>query len=203
MVTSATLPPKTKPGSREKVLVAATELFCERGFSQASIEEILKLAHVTKSNFYYHFSSKEALGMEVLIRLQKEMKTEVWPRTLCDLSKSPLDRIESFVECIVDNLNQTDCRSGCPFANLAVELSDGWPKFRQALAAFFAETVTEIGKCVRDGQRVGEIPAELNPDKTAQLFFAQLEGAVILAKTYKNTAPILESFEAMKKLIQR
>jgi len=204
MVTSTAPPPTpTKLGSREKVIVAATELFCERGFSQASIDEILRAAHVTKSNFYYHFPSKEALGMEVLKRLQTEMKTEVWPRTLNDPAKSPLQRIEAFIDCIVSNLEKSDCRAGCPFANLAVELSDGWPKFRQTLAEFFQETVTQITVCVRDAQRAGDIPSNLDPEKTAQLFFTQMEGAVILAKTYKNVAPIRESFEALKSLIQR
>jgi len=203
MVTSTATAQRAKSGSREKVLVAATELFCERGFAQASMDEILKVAHVTKSNFYYHFPSKEALGMEVLKRLQEEMKNDVWPRTLQDPSKSPLQRIESFVHCIVENLERTDCRSGCPFANLAVELSDGWPKFRETLAAFFKETVHQIADCVRDAQHAGEIPAQLDANMTAQLFFTQLEGAVILAKTYKDISPIHQSFEAIRKLLQR
>jgi len=203
MITATASAQGAKLGSREKVLIAATELFCERGFSQASMEEILKAAHVTKSNFYYHFPSKEALGMEVLTRLQEEMKNDVWPRTLQDPSKSPLERIESVVQCIVDNLERTDCRSGCPFANLAVELSDGWPKFRETLAAFFKETVRQIAGCVRDAQRAGEIPAQLDANMTALLFFTQLEGAVILAKTYKDISPIRQSVEALQKLLQR
>jgi TetR/AcrR family transcriptional regulator, transcriptional repressor for nem operon len=188
--------------SREKVLAAATDLFSTRGFGRTSVDDILRASNVAKSNFYYHFDSKEALGLAVLMRMQEVSKNELWPKTFGNKSLSPFERMEAFVNGIADELERNDCKGGCPFANLATELSDEMPSFREALAKFFQAVVTELAVCVREGQQCRQIRTGLDPDRTAQLVFAQLEGAIMLAKTYKTVSPIRESFRSISALIR-
>jgi TetR/AcrR family transcriptional repressor of nem operon len=52
--------------SKQKIVDKAAELIHTRGFNHTSIQDILDAASVTKSNFYYHFESKEQLAFEVL-----------------------------------------------------------------------------------------------------------------------------------------
>ena len=47
--------------SRERILKAATELFCRYGFDKVSINQVMNLAKMTHGAFYAHFESKEAL----------------------------------------------------------------------------------------------------------------------------------------------
>ena len=53
-------------GNREKLLEAATAILGRNGYQATSVDEILEAARVAPSNFYYHFKSKEDLGLEVL-----------------------------------------------------------------------------------------------------------------------------------------
>ena len=191
-----------RPSSKEKLMAAGTELCGTRGFGRTSVHDLLKAAGVTKSNFYYHFASKDVLGMEVLKGMQESMKKEVWPKTLNNPALAPLGRIESFVNCVTETLEENGCNGGCPFANLAIELSDEWPSFRAQLAEFFKLIVTQITACVREGQAAGQIRRDVDPVEMANLVFTQLEGAVLLAKTYKDVKPIRQSFSAMAKLMQ-
>jgi len=52
--------------SKEKILSKAAELIHTKGYNHTSIKDILEAAVVTKSNFYYHFESKEQLAFEML-----------------------------------------------------------------------------------------------------------------------------------------
>ncbi|MEV4863670.1 ScbR family autoregulator-binding transcription factor [Streptomyces ossamyceticus] len=52
--------------TREKILLAAAEVFDEVGYDAATISEILKRSGVTKGALYFHFSSKEELAQAVL-----------------------------------------------------------------------------------------------------------------------------------------
>ncbi|MFI7386517.1 ScbR family autoregulator-binding transcription factor [Streptomyces sp. NPDC049813] len=52
--------------TRQAILTAAAEVFEERGFRAATINEILTSAKVTKGALYFHFSSKEELAQGVL-----------------------------------------------------------------------------------------------------------------------------------------
>ena len=54
-----------KQDSRDKLLTAAIERFCERGYFSVSIDEIASAAGVSRVTFYRHFSSKAALTAEV------------------------------------------------------------------------------------------------------------------------------------------
>jgi TetR/AcrR family transcriptional repressor of mexJK operon len=46
---------------REQILQAAIELFCEQGFPHTSMDEVAKLAKVSKQTVYAHFGSKDDL----------------------------------------------------------------------------------------------------------------------------------------------
>ena len=50
--------------TREKLLAAATEIFVEKGFRDATVAEICDLAGANSAAVNYHFGSKEALYQE-------------------------------------------------------------------------------------------------------------------------------------------
>ncbi len=64
-----------KPGSRERLVVAAFDLFTEQGYDATTVAQIAERAGVTKSTFFRHFPDKRELlaaGQETLGRLLAE-----------------------------------------------------------------------------------------------------------------------------------
>lgn len=51
---------------REAILEAATEVFLKSGYLGTNMDEIAALSHVSKQTVYKHFSSKEALFIEIV-----------------------------------------------------------------------------------------------------------------------------------------
>ena len=47
--------------ARERILYATTTLLLDRGYGATSIDEICRVAGVTKGGLFYHFDSKEKL----------------------------------------------------------------------------------------------------------------------------------------------
>ena len=61
-----------EPGARERLVVAAVDLFSEQGYDTTTVAQIAERAGVTKSTFFRHFSDKRevlAAGQETLSRL--------------------------------------------------------------------------------------------------------------------------------------
>jgi AcrR family transcriptional regulator len=52
--------------ARTKLVAAAADVFAERGFARASLEEIASRAGYTRGAFHWHFGSKDELFLEVL-----------------------------------------------------------------------------------------------------------------------------------------
>ena len=63
--------------TRDKILSVADKLFGRFGFYKTSMDEIAKLARKAKGSLYYHFSSKEDLFKEVVIKEIVNLKNQL------------------------------------------------------------------------------------------------------------------------------
>jgi AcrR family transcriptional regulator len=64
-----------EPGARERIVVAAVDLFVEQGYDETTVAQIAERAGITKSTFFRHFPDKRELlaaGQETLSRLLTE-----------------------------------------------------------------------------------------------------------------------------------
>lgn len=64
-----------EPGARERLVLAAVDLFSEQGYDETTVTQIAERAGVTKSTFFRHFPDKRELlvaGQETLSRLLAE-----------------------------------------------------------------------------------------------------------------------------------
>jgi AcrR family transcriptional regulator len=79
-----------QPGARERLVVAAVDLFTEQGYDATTVAQIAERAGVTKSTFFRHFSDKRELlvaGQDTLSTLLAEGIAEA------PASASPLEAV--------------------------------------------------------------------------------------------------------------
>jgi AcrR family transcriptional regulator len=84
-----------QPGARERLVVAAVDLFSEQGYDATTVAQIAQRAGVTRSTFFRHFSDKREVlvaGQETLSRLLAEGIAEA------PTSASPLDAVAAGLE---------------------------------------------------------------------------------------------------------
>lgn len=188
--------------SRDKILESAKKLLHIKGFQQTSIDDILNDSGVTKSNFYYHFKSKEELGLEILDRRIKQYEAEVLSTTLENKSDSPSSRLDSFYEKVKTFHTDLGCVKGCPFGNLAIEMSGVSENFRERLSSFFSRWQESIRECVEEGIVKGEFRSDFESKMIAQLILSHLEGAVMMVKTHRSIDPLTSGSETIIKLLK-
>jgi AcrR family transcriptional regulator len=64
-----------EPGARERIVLAAVDLFTEQGYDDTTVAQIAERAGITKSTFFRHFPDKRELlaaGQETLSQLLAE-----------------------------------------------------------------------------------------------------------------------------------
>jgi TetR/AcrR family transcriptional repressor of nem operon len=69
--------PKDFDASRSDFLRAAFEVFAEKGYHQASVDEIVKKASRSKGGFYHHFRSKEEVYIELFGQIIQGVGDEI------------------------------------------------------------------------------------------------------------------------------
>jgi len=94
-------PERRRQQTREHLLAAAAQVFAERGFHGASLDEVATVAGFTKGAVYSNFKSKEDLFL-ALFRARYEQEAEVLRATL-DASEIPSQaRLSDFVALFQD-----------------------------------------------------------------------------------------------------
>ncbi|MBI4328366.1 MAG: TetR/AcrR family transcriptional regulator [Chloroflexi bacterium] len=64
-----TAPAQGKEATRERILDAATEVFAEKGYHGAAVDDIVRLSGTSKGAIYFHFPSKREIFFALVGRL--------------------------------------------------------------------------------------------------------------------------------------
>lgn len=83
-----------KEDSRQKILQAAFEAFAEKGYSETSMDDIVKRCGLSKGTLYWHFKNKQELFIATL-----QMVMAMWNEQLVQLAEmegSAAERIRTF-----------------------------------------------------------------------------------------------------------
>ncbi|HYB70035.1 MAG TPA: TetR/AcrR family transcriptional regulator [Candidatus Bathyarchaeia archaeon] len=67
----------TRPATREKILQAALEVFAEKGYHRALVDDIVRASRTSKGAVYHHFPNKEALFLALVDEFSGRLAVEV------------------------------------------------------------------------------------------------------------------------------
>ena len=178
-----------KPSHREKLLHVGMQVVHERGFSGASVRDIVQAAGVPQGSFTNHFTSKEAFGLEV-IGLYFADALDNMRDTLRNDDLAPLQRLRLYIDNGKKRLNKDSMRNGCLFGNFTAEASVGSEPIRLRLVEVFAEVQGAIAYCLRAAVKAGELSPATDCDEIAAFVVSSLQGANLLAKAQRSPVPV-------------
>lgn len=190
-------------GSKGKLIMATVDLIASRGFESTSVQEILDAAQVTKSNFYYHFKSKEDLCLATLEVMEEYYFTNMLTPTLLNKSLSPTERLQALFKTMQNKMANQECKQGCPFSNLASETSDFHPEFRQRISGFYQKQANIIEECIEEGIAKGEFRPDISPPEMSNMILSMMNGTMLLAKAYRNADVLQQNANLLFQLISR
>jgi len=107
---------------RERILIAARELFYRHGIQGVGVETIAEAAGTNKMTLYRHFESKDLLVAEYLRRLSLESE-RIWAEIDEAHPGDPLAQIDAWLTAIDEHETRRD-DGGCALVNAAIQISD-------------------------------------------------------------------------------
>jgi AcrR family transcriptional regulator len=156
--------------SREKIIRSAMESFAQKGFRGAKMADIAQAANLTGPGLLHHFPSKTHLLMEVL----KERDRIDGERTKAVLQKNNNDILEACIELVEHN--QTTPGIIQLFNLLVAEsISPEHPAHDYFKKRYHNGREAWLQVIVQ-GQREGNIRADIPADELGMLLFAMMDG---------------------------
>lgn len=163
------------------MIVSAALLMRERGVEATSFSEVIERSGAPRGSIYHHFPRGKAELIEAATRYAGEFTAAGLLAAL--QSDDPVQAVHAFARTWTKILRQSDFGAGCPVvaATLEGERSAG---AREAAGAAFAEWESLIA-----GALSPYMPSA-RARSIATLFIAAIEGAVIVARAQRSTAPL-------------
>jgi AcrR family transcriptional regulator len=175
---------RTPDATRQKLLERAFEEIHRNGFRAASLDSILADAGVTKGALYHHFPSKAELGYAVVDEVVRPWMEQIWsPVTE---AHNPIDAAIEVIRARLRERTQMALTIGCPFNNLAQEMSGLDEGFRTRLSAILRDWRDATAAAMRRGQANGTVCADVDARAAAAFVISSVEGCVGMAKASQS-----------------
>jgi TetR/AcrR family transcriptional regulator, transcriptional repressor for nem operon len=184
--------------TQARVLKTVRQLVRERGFCNTSIDDIIRATGVKKGNLYFHFASKEDLGLAVLEDARKD-----FVRFLSDnlQGNGPLEKLSAFFDAVLDRHRQRRFVGGCLFGNTALEMSDSNQRFADVIKEVFGTWVGTLAPILRQAQEAGDLQDNLPPELLAKQIVATIEGGIMMARLSKDGNDLRDCLNSLRLLL--
>jgi TetR/AcrR family transcriptional regulator, transcriptional repressor for nem operon len=167
--------PRRKAYERDTVLVAARDLFWERGYEATSISDLEQQTGLNRSSLYQEFGSKHEL-LEAALTCYAD---DVVAPLLAAMSEpgADLDTVAALFTGLARlfRTRARPARSGCLIVNAAAELATRDDRVRPAAIAYRDRLRASFAAALANAARLGEIGADSVKDR-ANLLAATLMG---------------------------
>jgi TetR/AcrR family transcriptional repressor of nem operon len=183
---------------RERLLEAGFREIHRQGFQPASLEAIVDAAGVTKGALYHHFASKQALGYAVVDEVLGDLLHEHWIGPI----EHAADPVDALIARVREAAQGEAVELGCPLNNLAQEMSAVDEGFQQRIAGLYRRWEAGVTRALQRGQTQGSVRGDLDVAAAATFIVASIEGALGLAKTRKDRAPLRACAEGLTRYLQ-
>jgi AcrR family transcriptional regulator len=164
---------------RLRMVQSAAQLFGERGFAGAGLRDVVARSDAPRGSIYHHFpGGKAQLAQEAV---QHAADAAVGP---AERTSDPVAALHAYLDGWRAELEANDFRAGSALAAVAVAPEEATGT-REAAAAGYARWSEAFTAALRESGVRRKKAARL-----ATLAMAAIEGAVVLCRARRDTAPL-------------
>jgi Transcriptional regulator len=152
---------KKAEATRSMILNKAFELIYVKGYQTTSIDDIIATTQVTKGAFYYHFKTKDEMGLAIINEILKPTLTNSFIEPL-QTEENPLDAIYNLMDNLLMKNDFLKVEYGCPASNFTQEMTPWNSEFNKALNELTQEWTKAITATIERGKKSGTIRKDVN-----------------------------------------
>jgi AcrR family transcriptional regulator len=177
--------------TREAILTAAAELMRRKSYGAVGMKDIAAASGAPIGSLYHHFrGGKVQIAREALVNAGAAYALLI--PSIVDEHADLGSAIEAVFTQAADDMASTGFANMCPVASVAAEVADTVEELRETSASVFQGWV-DGGTAYFHGRGLDEPRAR---ELTLALIGA-LEGAFVLARTLRDTEPLLAAGRAL------
>jgi TetR/AcrR family transcriptional repressor of nem operon len=172
---------RTRSFDPSSALAKAVDLFSSKGYSETSMEDIVRATGVSRYGLYGTFGNKRDLFEQALDKYADRMGKQAFLRLLePEASLDDIRRI--FAERIADMCAMEE-NKGCLFVHTAMELAPQDEELRDVLLKFMQRMSKLFSIGLESAKEKGQVRADLDVRAAGNVLTSTMFGLAVLGRT--------------------
>lgn len=179
--------------TRNRLIEGAARAFERLGYAEASLGDITEEAGVTKGALYFHFRSKEELGVAIV-----EAQHATVRDAAAELLAEPRPVVEQMLR-LADDLArrlQTD-----PVVRAGIRLTTDSTAFEQPVQEPYLDWMTTFRELAERGIAERELTADVDPAELAGFIIPAYTGVQLVSETFTGRSDLRERLLVMWRIV--
>jgi len=183
--------------TRLMILQKAFELIYAKGYQTTSIDEIIATTQVTKGAFYYHFKTKDEMGLAIINEILKPTLTNGFINPL-QKEKNPINAIYNLMHNLLMENEFLKVEYGCPASNFTQEMSPWNAEFKKVLDELTKQWTKVMAETIERGKGNEFIRKDVNAKQVTLLIMSGYWGIRNFGKLENSKAIYLPYLKELK-----
>lgn len=183
--------------TRQRMVQTTAELMQRQGLHGTGLSEIVEQAGAPKGSLYFHFpGGKEELAVAAVAAAAQQLGDGI--AAVLAQAPTPADGVARLVAGMAAGLEHSGYARGCPLATTTLETAHDSAALAAACAAGFDSWHAHIAAALRRASFTSAAARD-----RATLALSALEGALVLARARRDTAPLHTVAKQLQPLLRK
>jgi TetR/AcrR family transcriptional regulator, transcriptional repressor for nem operon len=182
--------------TRQFIIEKSAPIFNTKGYAATSMADILAATGLAKGGVYGNFKSKDEIAVEAFIYSYAKLKEELRFKIRQQITAT--GKLSAILDFYRNYSVKPHIEGGCPLLNTAIDADDHIPFLKQKAKEALEEMLDSLRYLIQNGIDKKEFRKDIDAVKEAELFFAKIEGAIMIAKLRDNPKTLNRILDEMK-----
>jgi TetR/AcrR family transcriptional repressor of nem operon len=186
---------------KTRLLDAALQGVRTKGYSATTIDEVCRLAGVSKGSFFHYFPDKESLALAAAQYFSAHAES-FFTSAAFNYEPDPRDRVLAYIDLRAAMVTGAIPDFTCLLGTMVSETYATHPAIREACDERIQRQTDRVAKDLEAAKRMYAPDAPWSAKSMALFTQAVLQGAFILAKASNNPATGVDSIAHLRRYIE-
>jgi AcrR family transcriptional regulator len=183
------------------IIEKSAPIFNTKGYAATSMTDILNATGLAKGGIYGNFKNKDEIALEAFNYSFNKMREAL--RFVLKPQTTSAGKLNAILDFYHNYSIKPVIMGGCPILNTAIDVDDTLRFLKEAAAKGMKEMLATLKHIMEQGVKYGEFDKKLNCATEAELFFATIEGGLMMSKLNDNPAILNRLLDNMKQQIKQ
>lgn len=186
--------------TRQFIVEQAAGIFNKKGYAGTSLSDLTTATQLTKGSIYGNFENKNEVAVEAFKHNFKELGVRI--TTFVSKVTNPIDQLLAITHFYRQDFDLMKYLGGCPVMNAAIDSDDTNEHLRKEVAQAVEGIIGIFSGIIESGKKLKQISQTVTPAKYGVLFFAMIEGGILLSKTTNKKQYLYETCDRIDQIIR-